>query len=114
MSKVKNGDVLRIRYLTHADANGRTQQGYRPPEESNKQEDKQVYVVLLLGTEPLTITDNLNTGKELDVHSALRKLGYYSENGEDEEEISRLKQQETVKKKGSPKLKIVKKSKHEQ
>jgi hypothetical protein len=105
--KLKNGDVLRLRYITHVDTDGATQAGYRPPEASNRRDEKQVFVVLLLGTEPLVIDDETNQGKELDVHSALRQLGWYSENSEDEEEIERL---EAAKEERPKQLRLRKKS----
>jgi hypothetical protein len=79
---IRKGDFIRVRDLNHRDTSGK-QIGYRPDSSKNK-EDKQVFVCLVLGTEPLHIDDEMNSGKNLDPEEALHELGW-SRSGEAED-----------------------------
>lgn len=73
---VKPGDVFRVRYLTHTEPDGARQIGYHPPDESRRPEDKRVFVLMVLGVEPLVINDEVNPDGELDQDKALSKIGW--------------------------------------
>lgn len=81
--EVKPGEILRMRYLTHSEPDGRTQRGFHPPDNSRLREEKRVFVVLVLGTEPLVINGETNRDGALDPNAALAELGWERQ-GDDE------------------------------
>jgi hypothetical protein len=86
MKEVKPGDVLRLRYMTHSEPDGVGQKGFRPPDGGRLKSEKKVFVVLVLGTEPLLINDDANTDQGLDPDEALRNLGWHPDQDDDDDD----------------------------
>jgi hypothetical protein len=70
------GEVLRIRYPVHVETDGVKNVGYRPQDEGRSKEQQRVFVVLVLGTEPLRLEDEV---RSLDPDEALAALGWHRE-----------------------------------
>jgi len=82
--ELKPGELVRTRYLTHVETDGQTQHGHHA-DTHRLREEKQVFVVLVLGLEPLVINEDVNTDGGLDIGEALGRIGL-ERTGDGEEE----------------------------
>lgn len=69
------GDAIRLRDAKHRGRDGVSHVTYKPDQQRSKK-NQQVFVCLLLGTEPLVLDDE---DQELDLPAALKRLGWHPE-----------------------------------